>query len=42
VTAYWHPAGVWGLLYWYAFVPAHFVVFHGMARAIAHRAEGAA
>ncbi|MDH3437528.1 MAG: SDR family oxidoreductase, partial [Betaproteobacteria bacterium] len=42
VTAYWHPAGVWGLLYWYAFVPAHFVVFHGMARAIALRAEGAA
>jgi uncharacterized protein YbjT (DUF2867 family) len=42
VKAYWHPAGVWGLLYWYAFVPAHFFVFHGMARAIALRAEAAA
>jgi uncharacterized protein YbjT (DUF2867 family) len=40
VTAYWHPAGVWGLLYWYAFAPSHFLVFHGMARAIALRAEG--
>jgi len=20
-TAYWHPAGFWGLLYWYALVP---------------------
>jgi len=40
VTAYWHPAGVWGLLYWHAFAPSHFLVFHGMARAIAHRAEG--
>jgi hypothetical protein len=39
VTAYWHPAGVWGLLYWHAFAPSHFLVFHGMARAIAHRAE---
>jgi uncharacterized protein YbjT (DUF2867 family) len=42
VTAYWHPAGVWGMLYWYAFAPSHFMVFHGMARAIALRAEGAA
>lgn len=39
VTAYWHPAGVWGLLYWHAFAPSHFLVFHGMARAIALRAE---
>jgi hypothetical protein len=42
VTAYWHPAGVWGMLYWYAFAPAHFMVLRGMARAIALRAEGAA
>ena len=21
-TAYWHPAGVFGLVYWYALVPA--------------------
>lgn len=39
VTAYWHPAGVWGLLYWYAFTPVHALVFRSMARAIARRAE---
>ncbi len=38
-TAYWHPAGVWGLLYWYSLVPAHLVLFRGMTRAIARRAE---
>jgi uncharacterized protein YbjT (DUF2867 family) len=38
-TAYWHPAGVWGLLYWYAMVPAHLFIFGGMTRAIARRAE---
>ena len=41
LTAYWHPAGVWGILYWLAFTPSHFVVFNGMARAIAARAEQA-
>ncbi len=41
VTAYWHPAGIWGLMYWYAFAPFHFLVFNGMARAIAKRAENA-
>ncbi len=41
LTAYWHPAGVWGLMYWYAFSPSHFLVFNGMARAIAERAEAA-
>ncbi len=41
VTAYWHPAGVWGLMYWYAFAPSHAVVFNGMARAIAERAQAA-
>jgi hypothetical protein len=38
-TAYWHPQGVWGLLYWYALVPAHLLVFDRMTRAIARRAE---
>jgi len=38
-TAYWHPAGVWGLLYWYAMFPAHLFIFDGMTRAIARRAE---
>ena len=39
VTAYWHPQGVWGLLYWYALVPAHLFLFDRMTRAIAQRAE---
>ena len=38
-TAYWHPRGVWGLLYWYALVPAHLFIFRGMTGAIARRAE---
>jgi uncharacterized protein YbjT (DUF2867 family) len=39
-TAYWHPAGVWGLLYWYALEPAHRMIFDGMTREICRRAEG--
>jgi hypothetical protein len=39
VTTYWHPAGVWGLLYWYASAPFHLFVFRSMAEAIARRAE---
>jgi hypothetical protein len=31
-TAYWHPQGVWGLLYWNALVPAHLFIFKGMTR----------
>jgi uncharacterized protein YbjT (DUF2867 family) len=38
-TAYWHPAGVWGLLYWYSLAPAHQVIFSGMTREICQRAE---
>jgi len=38
-TAYWHPAGFWGLLYWYALVPFHLFIFKGMTRAIVRRAE---
>lgn len=37
-TAYFRPAGVWGWLYWYLFVPAHLLVFWGMTREIARRA----
>jgi uncharacterized protein YbjT (DUF2867 family) len=33
-TAYWHPAGVLGLVYWYALVPAHLFLFKGLTRAI--------
>jgi uncharacterized protein YbjT (DUF2867 family) len=39
VTARFHPAGVPGLLYWYALHPAHARIFSGMSRAIARRAE---
>jgi len=38
-TAYWHPRGVWGLLYWYAMVPAHLFLFRRMTRAMVERAE---
>lgn len=38
-TAYWHPAGVWGLLYWYALAPAHLIIFRGMTREICRRAD---
>lgn len=39
VTAYWHPQGVWGLLYWYAMVPAHRMLFRRMSRAMLQRAQ---
>jgi len=38
-TAYWHPAGVLGLAYWYVLVPAHLFLFKGMTRAIQRRAS---
>ena len=37
-TAYWHPQGVWGLLYWAALVPFHLFIFKGMTRAMVRRA----
>jgi uncharacterized protein YndB with AHSA1/START domain len=39
VTTYWHPAGVWGLIYWYASSPFHGLIMGGMADRIARRAE---
>jgi len=39
VHAYWHPAGVWGLLYWYSTLPFHSFLFRGMVREIARRSE---
>ena len=38
VQAFWHPAGVWGLMYWYATLPLHAILFKGTARSIAKRA----
>ncbi|MEM9301489.1 MAG: SDR family oxidoreductase [Pseudomonadota bacterium] len=39
-AAYWHPAGFWGILYWYAMAPAHGVLFRGLTRRICELAEG--
>jgi len=39
ITAYWHPQGVWGLLYWYALAPSHLFIFRAMTRAMLRRAE---
>ncbi len=39
VRAYFHPAGVWGLLYWYPLVPFHKLIFKGMVRTIVKRAR---
>lgn len=38
VTGYWHPAGVVGLLYWYALLPFHALLYSGTTRAICKRA----
>ena len=38
-SARFHPAGLPGLLYWYALFPVHQLIFAGMPRAIARRAE---
>ncbi|NCA69060.1 MAG: SDR family oxidoreductase [Sphingobacteriia bacterium] len=38
-TAFWHPAGIWGLLYWYSLEPMHRIVFKGLTREICRRAE---
>ena len=38
-TAIFDPAGLAGLVYWYALFPVHSLIFGGMLRAIAARAE---
>ena len=38
-SAYFHPAGVWGLLYWYPLVPFHLLMFRRMTEEISRRAE---
>jgi hypothetical protein len=40
VEAYFHPAGAWGLAYWYALLPFHAYIFRGMIRTIRKRASG--
>ena len=39
ITAYFHPQGFWGLLYWLVLMPFHLFIFKGMTREIARRAE---
>ena len=38
-TAYWHPAGPAGLIYWYSLLPVHAFLFRGLTTAIAKRAK---
>lgn len=38
-TATFHPAGLLGLAYWYGIYPLHAIVFSGMIRGLAQRAE---
>ncbi len=38
-TAYWHPAGIWGLLYWFSLEPAHRLIFGGLTREVCQQAE---
>ena len=35
LVLHWHPAGVWGLLYWYLLWPAHAVVLRAFLRGLA-------
>ena len=39
-TAIFDPAGIFGLIYWYALYPLHQLIFSGMLRGIAWAAEG--
>lgn len=38
ITAWWHPQGFRGLLYWFVMMPAHLFIFKGMVRAIVKKA----
>ncbi|MEZ8825139.1 DUF2867 domain-containing protein [Vibrio amylolyticus] len=39
ITAWWHPQGFLGLLYWFAMMPAHLFIFNGMVKAIVKKAS---
>lgn len=36
-SAYFYPKGVWGRVYWYTFVPAHYFIFKNMIESILKR-----
>ncbi len=40
-TAFFEPKGIPGLFYWYLLYPIHALIFRGMARALAKRAQAA-
>lgn len=39
VQVHWHPAGLWGLLYWYLTFPVHAILFDRTARVIGKRSR---
>lgn len=39
ITAWWHPKGFPGLLYWFAMMPAHLFIFNGMVKSITRLAR---
>ena len=39
ITAWWHPQGFKGLLYWFTMMPAHLFIFKGMVKAIVRKAN---
>ncbi|MEZ4503990.1 MAG: SDR family oxidoreductase [Dehalococcoidia bacterium] len=41
-TARFHPAGVFGMLYWYGLTPIHAAIFRGLTRAVCREAEASA
>ncbi|MEZ0575044.1 DUF2867 domain-containing protein, partial [Halodesulfovibrio aestuarii] len=40
MVAYFHPKGLWGMVYWYSLVPMHLFIFSGILKAIAKETEG--
>ncbi|SIO38703.1 SDR family oxidoreductase [Halodesulfovibrio marinisediminis] len=40
MIAYFHPRGIWGMMYWYALFPVHLIIFSGMLKAIAKAVDG--
>ncbi|NLS11390.1 SDR family oxidoreductase [Vibrio sp. SM6] len=38
ISAWWHPKGLPGLLYWFAMFPAHLFIFKGMVKALCRSA----
>ncbi|MBY5993196.1 DUF2867 domain-containing protein [Ferrimonas balearica] len=40
LTCWWYPAGAWGLMYWWAMLPAHIVLFRRMVANIGTLAQG--